>query len=980
MNPIILNQITIGDIKLLVLDSMPMQGAGIEAEIGTLAVVQGESGIYQKTGSNHSEWKLSSVDAAQLGLDMAALDDKIDQEISDRQGAISSEQQAREAADQALDGRLDVLETDPVTKQYVDQADSALDSKIDQEISDRQAAVSAEQQARESAISSEQSAREAADSALDGRLDVLETDPVTKTYVDGEVSELQSQITQEISDRQAAVSSEQSAREAADSALDSRLDVLETDPVTKSYVDSAVSAEQSAREGADTALDARLDVLESDPVTKTYVDGQVSDLIDGASLEYNTLKKIETKIEFVLENTDPEALDSLKEIVDAFQEADSDINSVISSLASSASSALAAEQSAREAADSALDGRLDILETDPVTKSYVDSADSALQANINAEQSARESADNALDGRLDVLETDPVTKSYVDSADQALDARLDVLETDPVTKSYVDGAISSEQSAREGADSAEQAAREAADAALDARLDVLESDPVTKTYVDAADSALDARLDVLETDPVTKTYVDAQDSAESNARIAADYAGGAAGVIGVTFSVAGENYSATLANRKFYVAGSNTGSITLPDCSGLKKGTEFFIVNRSGANDSTDVLTIKKNDGTTLTTLKRTLAMKIVQSADNANNFYVDKQASYDVSGAVFNVGGVKIINVSTATAGQDAVNKSYADGQHTSQSINSGNAAGADAGKAPTLANVYSYGQTVKSDAQTYTDSQITGLKGGVSASYDTLKKIEDKIEFVIENTDPQALDSLKEIVTAFESADSDLNNTISSLAASASSALAAEQAAREAADAALDGRLDILETDPVTKTYVDGAISTEQSAREDEDLTFVKLDGSRPMSGDLDMGGNDVKNVGALGLGTSTPSTIFEMVDNNVKHSFRGTSTSTTGAVNAVVASLTPASDTVELVKVMVTGIDGNSKDSVSYERTVRVKNIGGTVSLGIVQSDYTSEDPSLAGSNCTFIVNASDIDVRVTGVNAKTITWKCLMRRMA
>ena len=46
---------------------------------------------------------------------------------------------------------------------------------------------------------------------------------------------------------------------------------------------------------ADNGLDARLDVLESDPVTKTYVDNKVSEVIGGA----------------------PEALDSLSELADA---------------------------------------------------------------------------------------------------------------------------------------------------------------------------------------------------------------------------------------------------------------------------------------------------------------------------------------------------------------------------------------------------------------------------------------------------------------------------------------------------------------------------------------------------------------------------------------------------------------------------------------------------------------------------------------
>ena len=113
-----------------------------------------------------------------------------------------------------------------------------------------------------------------------------------------------------------------------------------------------------------------------------------------------------------------------------------------------------------------------------------------------------------------------------------------------------------------------------------------------------------------------------------------------------------------------------------------------------------------------------------------------------------------------------------------------------------------------------------------------------------MVSNTDPAALDSLAEIVTAFQSADGGINAAISSLAASASSDLAAEVAAGEAADAAeasarqaadaaeaaaraaadsaLDARVQALEADPTTKTYVDGQIAAESAARISQDAVL--------------------------------------------------------------------------------------------------------------------------------------------------------------
>lgn len=174
-------------------------------------------------------------------------------------------------------------------------------------------------------------------------------------------------------------------------------------------------------------------------------------------------------------------------------------------------------------------------------------------------------------------------------------------------------------------------------------------------------------------------------------------------------------------------------------------------------------------------------------------------------------------------------------------------------------------------------------------------------------------------------------------------------------------------------------GQLDAVQSALDAEDLTFLKLNGSRSMSGDLNMGSNDVVNVGAVGIGTVTPETALEIVDNNVKFNVKGASTTTSGAVNAVISSITPANNSVEVLKVFITGIDTTSHDSVAYEKTVKVKNVGNTVSLSTIQSDYTAEDPSLSAANSTFIVNANSIDIRVTGVNNKNITWKCLIHRM-
>lgn len=132
-------------------------------------------------------------------------------------------------------------------------------------------------------------------------------------------------------------------------------------------------------------------------------------------------------------------------------------------------------------------------------------------------------------------------------------------------------------------------------------------------------------------------------------------------------------------------------------------------------------------------------------------------------------------------------------------------------------------------------------------------------------------------------------------------------------------------------------------------------------------------------LGIGTATPESVLDLVEATTRFNIKNTSTSTVGAVTAAVVSVTPASNSVELLKALVTGFNAANNQSVAYERTVRVRNNAGTVTLGTVQSDYTDEGAGLNTANCTFAVNGSAVEVQVTGVSAVTLSWKCVLQRV-
>lgn len=161
-----------------------------------------------------------------------------------------------------------------------------------------------------------------------------------------------------------------------------------------------------------SALESRASAIESDITAiesaASTLAGRVTTAESGLSSEISRATAAEaalgTRIDNVLSNVDGAALDSLTEIVSAFQAADSNLNGAITSLASSASSDLAAETSAREAADSALDSRLTTAEGDITA---IESAASTLagrvttaESDIDTLQSDLDTAEASLSGHI----------------------------------------------------------------------------------------------------------------------------------------------------------------------------------------------------------------------------------------------------------------------------------------------------------------------------------------------------------------------------------------------------------------------------------------------------------------------------------------------------------------------------------------------------------------------------------------------------
>ena len=94
------------------------------------------------------------------------------------------------------------------------------------------------------------------------------------------------------------------------------------------------------------------------------------------------------------------------------------------------------------------------------------------------------------------------------------------------------------------------------------------------------------------------------------------------------------------------------------------------------------------------------------------------------------------------------------------------------------------------------YTDSAATAVQSNLTAEVNRATAAEvalgSRIDNVLSNVDGAALDSLTEIVAAFQAADSTINGAITNLATGATADVDAEEARALAAEGVLDSKID--------------------------------------------------------------------------------------------------------------------------------------------------------------------------------------------
>ena len=313
-----------------------------------------------------------------------AIDDRVTTEISRAQsaesslaGLIGAEETARIAADNALSARLTTEETKSGSLQSQIDAEvtraSNAESAIAQDLADEVTRATAAEAANASNISDEIVARAVADTQVrtDLGADIVQAEADAKAHAEAQ---------------DALMIGDATVDGTTSNTITDRIATAKAEAITESS--NSVAIENAARIAGDSDLGARID---QEIANRLAGDSANSAEVAAEQARAEGVEAgLQSQVDFITNNTDPAALDSLTEIVDAFQSADSDMSALISSN----TTAISNEASTRA------------------------SADTTLQGNIDAEASTRSTADAGLQSQIDQINVD-INVSTQDVLDQA---------------------------------------------------------------------------------------------------------------------------------------------------------------------------------------------------------------------------------------------------------------------------------------------------------------------------------------------------------------------------------------------------------------------------------------------------------------------------------------------------------------------------------------------------------------------------------
>lgn len=402
----------------------------------------------------------SRVDAIVSNTDAAALD------------SLSEIVDAFQAADGDLNGAITALGTASTSAIGAERTRAeAAEGELASDISDEESARIAADNiltgdvstlvSRANTNDTRSTSIEAAAGIVEGRVSEAETDIIAienaATTLTGRVSELESDLASEVSraeDAEEALASdladEVSRAQAAEADLASDL----ADAV--SSLESDISSEQSRAESAESALAD--DIASETSAREAAVSAEVTARQAAISAEQtaraaaisaettareSAISAVNSRVDSVLSNIDPAALDSLTEVVNAFQSADGSLTDTITNLTASSAAAVLAEETRALAAEAGLQTAIDNEVS--ARQTAISDLASEIASDIADEVSSREAAISALQTALD-NEVDRAEAAEAqlasDLADEVSNRTSDVQSVRDVTDNH-EGRLSS---------------------------------------------------------------------------------------------------------------------------------------------------------------------------------------------------------------------------------------------------------------------------------------------------------------------------------------------------------------------------------------------------------------------------------------------------------------------------------------------------------------------------------------------------------
>jgi predicted nucleic acid-binding Zn-ribbon protein len=831
----------------------------------------GADGSYSANGSaNYISTAVSLKDADnKLDAQAKVNADAIAAETQARIDAVAAEAALRVSGDNALQANIDNENTARIA------GDNALDARVT--VNEGDIAT------LQSNLTTEIANRISGDSALDSRLTIAEVDidavEGRATTLEGEMDTAEGRLDTAETD----IDSLEGRMDTAETdivAAEGRLDTAETDIVALEGRMDTAETDIVAVEGRATTLEGEMDAAEGR--LDTVEAGLAQEILDRAAGDTATLSSANTYTDTAITNLvngADVALDTLKEIGDAFAAADSNLQNLITTNSSRLDTAeadidsLEGRMDTAEADIVAAEGRLDTAETDIVAlegrmdtaETDIDAntaaitaeaarataaegvletdlaaevarataAEGVLQANIDAEATTRAAADSALDGRLTTAEADIV----------AAEGRLDTAETDIVALEGRMDTAETDINANTAAITAEAARATAAEGVLTSNLASLQ------TEVDAMETSLGLAGDGTFVAHSGTNYIDDATSFK-NADVLLDSAIKAeesARTAAVTAEATARANEDTAIRTDFAAADTTLQQAIDAVETGAGLGTDGAYTANGSANYISAATTLKDADN------KLDVALKAVDTAYKAADVTlqtnIDAEATTRASADTTLQANIDA-EATTRAAADSALDTRLTAAETEITATQTGAGLGTDGTYTANGAANYISAATSLKDADNKLDTAIknentraTGeevrieakvdaevtrataredaIAAEVQTNADNLAQeiidraaadtnLQNQINNIISNTDPAALDSLTEIVAAFQAAD----NTITGLITSNTTAINNEVARATAAEGVLQDNIDAEEAARITadttlQSNIDGKVA---------------------------------------------------------------------------------------------------------------------------------------------------------------------------